>query len=62
MVLLVYPENEQQMEDVSYILAPMQEELVEYFVDEQLIDIVLELLGEDVVKLVDNGQDFLKEI
>ena len=50
------------MEDVSNILVPMQEQFVEYFVDKQFIEVILELFGKDVVKFVDNGQQFLKEV
>lgn len=50
------------MEDVSYILAPVQEQFVEYFIDKELIEVVLELFGEDVVEFVDNRQDLLKEV
>jgi hypothetical protein len=61
-ILFVYPEDEQKVEDASHILAPMQEQFVEYFVDEQLVEVVLELFGEYVVKFVDDGQYLLKEV
>ncbi len=33
----------------------MQEQFVEYFIDNKLIKIFLELLGKDIVKLIDDG-------
>jgi hypothetical protein len=50
------------MEDVSDILAPMQKQFVKYFVDDELIEVLLELLRKDIVKLIDNGQYLLKEV
>lgn len=58
-ILFVYPENKQQMEDASYILAPMQKQLVEHFIDNQLLEVILELFCKYVVKFVNNGQDLL---
>jgi hypothetical protein len=50
------------MEESSNILAPMEEKLIEYFVDDEVIDGLFELLVEDEVEFIEDGEQLLQEV
>jgi hypothetical protein len=48
------------MKDTSDVRTPVQKQLIEYLIDDEVIDALLELLGEDEVKFIDYGKHLLQ--
>lgn len=53
--------DEQKMEDAADVLTPVHEKLVEDLIEDVMVDSLLELVGKDVVELVDQRQHLLQE-
>jgi hypothetical protein len=53
--------DEEKVEDAANVLAPVHEKLVENLIEDVVVDGLLEIVGKDVVELVDQGQHLLEE-
>lgn len=60
-ILLVYFKDEQQVEYAANIKAPMQKQLTKHLLYNEVVDCFLELLTEDEVELIENGEGLLQE-
>lgn len=61
-VLVIDFEDEKHVEDTADVLAPVEEKLIENFAKNELVEVLLELAGEDEVELVDDGESLLQKV
>jgi hypothetical protein len=50
------------MKDVPDFLTPVHEQLEEDLVEDVVVDHLLEVVGKDVVELIDDGQHLLQQV